>query len=103
MRPSSTKSCYIISHLDLSKSAAKSKPPRDVGAARACSASIFTFFNFLHKPLIRAVFCHRGFFDEAVRKRDGWLDETPVHDSQTSHRVSTVDAQELEASAVNAT
>jgi hypothetical protein len=68
MRPSSTKSGYIISHSDLSKSAAESEPPHDVGAARARSASIFVFFDFPREALVSAIFCHRGFFEEAVRK-----------------------------------
>jgi hypothetical protein len=57
---------YIISHSDLSKSVVESESLRDVGATRARSASIFIFFNFLCEALVSAVFCCRGFFDEAV-------------------------------------
>jgi hypothetical protein len=78
MRPSSTKRGYIISHSDLSKSAVESDPLHGMGAARAHSASIFVLLHFLHGELVSAVFCHRGFIDEAARERDRQVDEMPA-------------------------
>jgi hypothetical protein len=68
MMPSSTKRDYIISHIDLSKSAAKSELPRGMGAARTRSASIFIFSYFLLGALASTVFYHRGFLDEVARE-----------------------------------
>jgi hypothetical protein len=92
----------MISHLDLSKSAAESDPPRSIGAARARSTSIFVFLDFVRGALGSAVFCRRGFIDEATHKRDRRVDETPVQDFQPPRRESAIDAWELKASVVSA-
>jgi hypothetical protein len=56
----------MVSHSDLSKLAAESEPPSDMGATRAHSTSIFVFFDLPHEASLNIVFHHRGFFDEAV-------------------------------------
>jgi hypothetical protein len=103
MRPSSTKSGHIISHSDLSKSAVESDPPHSVGAARACSASIFVFLHFLREALVSVVFCCCGFVDEAARERDRRADKMSARDFQPPCRESVVDTREFEASAIKAT
>jgi hypothetical protein len=102
-RPSSTKRGYIISHSDLSKSAAKSDPPRGVGATRARSASIFVFLDFLRGALVSVVFCRRGFIDEDTCEWDHRADEMSARDLRPSRMESVVNARELEAYAVNIT
>jgi hypothetical protein len=93
--PSATKRGYIISHLDLSKSAVESKLLCGVGAAIACLASIFVFLDFLHGALASAVCYRQGFLDEVTRERGCLVDFQPPC------RKSTVEARDLKASAVS--
>jgi hypothetical protein len=64
MRPSSTKRGYIISHSDLSKSMAECKPPHSVSTARACTALILIFLDFLRGAPTAACFCQRSLREE---------------------------------------
>jgi hypothetical protein len=77
-RPTSTKSGYIISHSDLSKSAAESEPPCNVAATKVHSASIFIFFDFPREALVSAAFCHRGSFAKVTHEQECRADEPPV-------------------------
>jgi hypothetical protein len=95
--PFLSKRRYLISYSDLSKSMVESGPLRDVGATSVRSVSNFVFLDFLHLALFNTLFHRRGFLDEAARERNCQVDFQPPR------RALTIEARELEASAISTT